>query len=185
MKRKQFLYKDEQKWEYGTILIEDDICLIENEEGDVLLAESLQNRPIWIQREGKWAQAGFQNKLVLTCCGEDISLSGGECIRYEKSVKRPLMALLDSLDDETFLAFLQHLHSFGLSVFDCVFSYNKEVFSDISEEQGVSFYHFSNDTAQCALQHHYSKGAAGDRFEWTASDGKRSIMYSAVQRGRK
>ncbi|MEC1605892.1 DUF2777 domain-containing protein [Bacillus halotolerans] len=185
MKRKQFLYKDEQKWEYGTILVEDGICLIENQEGEVLLAESLQNRPIWIQREGKWEQADFQDKMVLICCGEDISLSGGECIRYEKSVKRPLMTLLDSLDDETFLAFLQHLHSFGLSVFDCVFSYNKEVFSNISEEQGVSFYHFSNDTAQCALQHHYSRGTAGDRFEWTASDGKRSIMYSAVQRGRK
>ncbi|MCY9428985.1 DUF2777 domain-containing protein, partial [Bacillus spizizenii] len=34
-------------------------------------------------------------------------------------------------------------------------------------------------------QHHYSHDGTGDRFEWTASNGKRSIMYSAVQRGRK
>ncbi|WP_161477169.1 DUF2777 domain-containing protein [Bacillus subtilis] len=185
MKRKQLIYTGERKWEYGTILIEDGICLIENGEGDILLADSLQHSPIWVHHKGKWEQAGFQDKLVLACGAENISLSGGERIRYEKSVKRPLMALLDSLDDETFLAFLQHLHSFGLSVFDCVFSYNKGVFSDTSAGQGVSFYHFSNDTAQCAMQHHYSSEGTGDRFEWTASNGKRSIMYSAVQRGRK
>lgn len=38
MKRKQLLYTEERKWEYGTILIEDGICLIENGEGDILLA---------------------------------------------------------------------------------------------------------------------------------------------------
>ncbi|MEC2059930.1 MULTISPECIES: DUF2777 domain-containing protein [Bacillus] len=185
MKRKQLIYTEERKWEYGTILIEDGICLIENGEGDILSADTLQHRQIWVHHKGKWEQAGFQDQLVLACGEENISLAGGERIRYEKSVKRPLMALLDSLDDETFLAFLQHLHSFGLSVFDCVFSYNKGVFSNTSEEQGVSFYHFSNDTAQCAMQHHYSSEGTGDRFEWTASNGKRSIMYSAVQRGRK
>ncbi|MCY9431894.1 DUF2777 family protein, partial [Bacillus spizizenii] len=48
MKRKQLLYKEERKWEYGTILIEDGICLIENREGDILLADSLHHSPIWI-----------------------------------------------------------------------------------------------------------------------------------------
>ena len=142
MKRKQLLYTEERKWEYGTILIEDGICLIENGEGDILLADSLQHSPIWIHHKGKWEQAGFQDKLVLACGAENISLSGGERIRYEKSVKRPLMALLDSLDDETFLAFLQHLHSFGLSVFDCVFSYNKGVFSDTSAGHTADAWHF-------------------------------------------
>ncbi|ARW06147.1 DUF2777 domain-containing protein [Bacillus atrophaeus] len=185
MKRKQYLFTEERKWEYGTIIVEDGICVIENEEGDMLLAESLPNAPVYIQLNGVWEKAGISSSFAVIRDGRRIPLSGGESIRYEKSIKRPLMALLDSLDDETFLAFLQHLRVFGLSVFDCVFSYNKGLFSGGSpeEEEGVSFYHFSNDEAQCALQHHYSRGSSSnDRFEWTASDGKRSIMYSAVQR---
>lgn len=63
MKRKQLLYKEEQKWEYGTILIEDGICLIENEEGDILLADSLHHGPIWIQHKGKWEQSRLSGSI--------------------------------------------------------------------------------------------------------------------------
>ena len=41
------------------------------------------------------------------------------------------------------------------------------------------------DKKESKEAHHYSSEGTGDRFEWTASNGKRSIMYSAVQRGRK
>lgn len=76
MKRKQLIYTEERKWEYGTILIEDGICLIENGEGDILLADTLQHSPIWVHHKGKWEQAGFQDQLVLACGEENISLSG-------------------------------------------------------------------------------------------------------------
>ena len=42
--RQKRLYAEKRKWIYGKILMEDGICLIENEEGDLLLVESL-NRP--------------------------------------------------------------------------------------------------------------------------------------------
>ncbi|KXZ18850.1 hypothetical protein AXI59_07210 [Bacillus nakamurai] len=178
MKRKQ-LFSEKNKWERGTLMIEDGICLVENGEGDILLAESLGNAAVFIKLDGKWQPARIQGDTAEVDSGGTIVLSGGEAIRYEKAVKRPLLALLDSLDDETFLLFLKHLHGFGLSVFDCVFSYNQAMFSG----EGVSFYHFSADDAQCALQHHRGSSGKNDRFEWTASDGRRSIMYSTAKHG--
>ncbi|ASF54609.1 hypothetical protein WYY_14280 [Bacillus velezensis M27] len=175
MKRKQ-LFSEKNKWGRGTLIIEDGICLVENDEGDILLADSLGNADVLMKRDGRWQPARICGGSAET--GADtIPLLGGEEIRYEKAVKRPLLTLLDSLDDETFLLFLSHLHGFGLSVYDCVFSYNQALFSG----EGVSFYHFSADDAQCALQHHRGSSGKHDRFEWTASDGRRSIMYSAAR----
>ncbi len=146
MKRKQ-LFSEKNKWGRGTLMIEDGICLVENDEGDILLADSLGNADVLMKRGGRWRLG-----TDLRRCGRNRRrhhpLLGGEEIRYEKAVKRPLLTLLDSLDDETFLLFLSHLHGFGLSVYDCVFSYDQALFSG----EGVSFYHFSADEAQCALQ---------------------------------
>ncbi|WP_438421577.1 DUF2777 family protein [Bacillus siamensis] len=177
MKRKQ-LFSEKNKWGRGTLIIEDGICLVENDEGDILLADSLGNAAVLMKCDGRWQQAQIHGASA-EIGADTVALFGGEEIRYEKAVKRPLLTLLDSLDDETFLLFLSHLHGFGLSVYDCVFSYNQTLFSG----EGVSFYHFSADDAQCALQHHRGSPGKHDRFEWTASDGRRSIMYSAAKHG--
>ncbi len=56
MKRKQ-LFSEKNKWGRGTLMIEDGICLVENDEGDILLADSLGNADVLMKRDGRWQPA--------------------------------------------------------------------------------------------------------------------------------
>ncbi|NPC92142.1 DUF2777 domain-containing protein [Bacillus sp. WMMC1349] len=179
--REQRIYNEKRKWMYGTIIIEEGICLIENQAGDLLLIESLLSPGVYIQLEGEWLKTELIAPFAVTERFGQIQLTGGESIRYLKNVKQALSDFLSDLEDGQFYSLMDQLNSLGFSVFDCVYAYNGLSFSAHPEmTKGVSFYQFSNDVKQCALQHHYERAEKKkDRFEWTTSDGERIVTISA------
>ncbi|MFN2747058.1 MULTISPECIES: DUF2777 domain-containing protein [Bacillus] len=179
--REKRMYAEKRKWIYGKILMEDGICLIENEEGDLFLVESLISPGVFISIDGEWLKAELFDQFAVTEHSETIQLKGGESIRYLKTVKQAFLEFLEGLDNGRFYSFLEQLNDLGFSVFDCVYAYNGLCFiSEKKGAKGVSFYQFSNDLKQCALQHHYERnGDHKDRFEWTTSDGERIVTISA------
>ncbi|PAE64249.1 hypothetical protein CHH90_09980 [Bacillus licheniformis] len=181
--RQKRLYAEKRKWIYGKILMEDGICLIENEGGDLLLVESLNSPGVFISIDGEWQKAELFDQFAVTEKPETVKLTGGEPIRYLKTVKQAFLEFLNDLEDGQFYSFLDQLNSLGFSVFDCVFAYNGLSFwPEKKDVKGVSFYQFSHDMKQCALQHHYErKEEWKDRFEWTASDGERIVMISTFK----
>lgn len=181
--REMRIYEEDRRWIYGTIIMDEGICLIENEEGDICLFESLRSPGVYIDLDGKWVKAELFDRFAATERGENIPLTGGEAIRYLKTVKQAFLDFLYDLDDGQFYSFLDQLNSLGFSVFDCVYAFNGLSFSaNPATEKGASFYQFSNDVKQCALQHHYERtGERKDRFEWTTSDGIRIVTISAYK----
>lgn len=181
--REMRIYEEDRRWIYGTIIMDEGICLIENEEGDICLFESLRSPGVYIDLDGKWVKAELFDRFAATERGENIPLTGGEAIRYLKTVKQAFLDFLYDLDNGQFYSFLDQLNSLGFSVFDCVYAFNGLSFSaNPATEKGASFYQFSNDVKQCALQHHYKRtGERKDRFEWTTSDGIRIVTISAYK----
>lgn len=181
--REMRIYEESRKWIYGTVIMEDGICLIENEEGDLFLFESLKSPAVFVKLDGDWVKAELFDQFAVTEKHGNIALTGGEALRYLKTVKQAFLDFLNDLDDGQFYAFLDQLNSLGFSVFDCVYAYNGLSFLTGAEcAKGVSFYQFSTDVKQCALQHHYERnGERKDRFEWTASDGTRIVTISAYK----
>ncbi|WP_307893856.1 DUF2777 domain-containing protein [Bacillus swezeyi] len=181
IEREKRIYREKRKWIYGNILMEDGICLIENEEGDLFLVESLKSPGVFISIDGEWLKAELFDRFAIIERSETVKLSGGEPIRYLKIVKQAFLAFLNDLEDGQFYSFLDQLNDLGFSVFDCVYAYNSLCFSaEKKDAEGVSFYQFSNDVKHCALQHHYErKDERKDRFEWTTSNGERIVTISA------
>lgn len=103
--RQKRIYAEKRKWIYGKILMEDGICLIENEEGDLFLVESLNSPGVFISIDGEWQKAELFDQFAVTEKPETVKLTGGESIRYLKTVKQAFLEFLNDLEDGQFYSF--------------------------------------------------------------------------------
>ncbi|CAM3658396.1 DUF2777 domain-containing protein [Mesobacillus zeae] len=111
--------------------------------------------------------------------GASISqLENGETVRIRKQLIYSLEKLVEGLEDEALLYFLNTLNSLHFSIHDSIYCYNHLTFLNPEKEaSGVNFLIFDNETQICSVQHHFDYGKKRvDRFEFTLSDGKRTVI---------
>lgn len=170
----------------GYIFIEDGHCLIEDAAGDLFLPESI-NGCIWLKNGTAWVEGVLcgKNHEFQTKDGA-LKLKGGEEISYPLSLLKPLEELLELLNDRQFELLLQELNRLGFSLFDCVYGFQPLSYLSLANQEGFSgaaFFQFANDSSHCSLQHHFRRGeSVGDRFEFTLSSGKRSLIMETGEK---
>ncbi|WP_342689583.1 DUF2777 family protein [Bacillus pumilus] len=167
-KRMKQLERCSRRWCSGYLLIENGYCLIEDEEGDIMLPESLQSTMICLKENGRWTKGELLGSMILHESGQLVEVQGGEVIQYTASLAKGWLDLLMFVPENVFYEIIAQVEQLGFSVYDCVFS-------SFHSFQRVSFFQFSTDSQSLALQYHHDSAAGQIRFEWTTSDGYRSV----------
>ena len=167
-KRMKHLERCSRRWCNGYLLMENGQCLIEDEEGDIMMPESLQSSMICLKEKDRWTKGELLGSMILHENGQLLEVQGGEMIQYTASLAKGWLDLLMFVPENVFYQIIDHVEQFGFSVYDCVFS-------SFHPSHRVSFFQFSGDTQSLALQCHHEPAAGQIRFEWTTSDGHRSV----------
>lgn len=167
-KRLKYLQHHRQKWCNGYLLIENGHCLIEDEEGDIILPESLQSSMICLKENDRWTKGEWIGSMILLENGQLMEIKGGEAIQYTASLSKGWLDLLMFVPENAFYQIIDDIEQLGFSVYDCVFS-------SFYPFHAISFFQFSRDTQSLALQCHHHSAASQIQFEWTTSDGHRLI----------
>ncbi|MEC3592817.1 DUF2777 family protein [Bacillus pumilus] len=167
-KRMKQLERCSRRWRSGYLLIENGHCLIEGEEGEIILPESLQSTMICLKENDRWTKGELLGSMILHESGQLVEVQGGEVIQYTASLAKGWLDLLMFVPENVFYEIIAQVEQLGFSVYDCVFS-------SLHSFQRVSFFQFSTDTQSLALQCHHDSAAGQIRFEWTSSDGHRSV----------
>ncbi|WP_342488274.1 DUF2777 family protein [Bacillus sp. FSL M8-0266] len=167
-KRMKQLERCSRRWRSGYLLIENGHCLIEDEEGEIMLPESLQSTMICLKENDTWTKGELLGSMILHESGQLVEVQGGEVIQYTASLAKGWLDLLMLVPENVFYEIIAQVEQLGFSVYDCVFS-------SFYSFQRVSFFQFSTDTQSLALQCHHDSAAGQIRFEWTSSDGHRSV----------
>ncbi|MBU8609100.1 DUF2777 family protein [Bacillus pumilus] len=167
-KRMKQLERCSRRWRSGYLLIENGHCLIEDEEGEIMLPESLQSTMICLKENDTWTKGELLGSMILHESGQLVEVQGGEVIQYTASLAKGWLDLLMFVPENVFYEIIAQVEQLGFSVYDCVFS-------SFYSFQRVSFFQFSTDTQSLALQCHHDSAAGQIRFEWTSSDGHRSV----------
>ncbi|MFE5472891.1 DUF2777 family protein [Bacillus safensis] len=166
--RMKQLERCSRRWCNGYLLIENGHCLIEDEEGEIMLPESLQSTMICLKENDRWTKGELLGSMILHENGQLIEVQGGENIQFTASLAKGWLDLLMFVPENVFDHILEQIEQLGFSVYDCVFS-------SFHSLQRVSFFQFSADTQSLALQCHHEPAASPIRFEWTTSDGHRTV----------
>ncbi|PCK22082.1 hypothetical protein CEY02_05115 [Bacillus pumilus] len=172
-KRMKHLQRCSQRWCNGYLVIENGHCLIEDEEGEIMLPESLQSSMVFFKENDRWTKGELLGSMILHENGQLMEVTGGEVIQYTASLAKGWLDLLMFVPENVFYQMIEHVEQLGFSVYDCVFS-------SFHPFHCVSFFQFSADTQSLALQCHHESAAGHIRFEWTTSDGHRSISQFDV-----
>lgn len=167
-KRMKQLERCTRRWCSGYLLIENGHCLIEDEEGEIMLPESLQSTMICLKENDRWTKGKLVGSMILHESGQLVEVQGGEVIQYTVSLAKGWLDLLMFVPENVFYDIIEQVEQLGFSVYDCVFS-------SFHSFQQVSFFQFSTDTQSLALQCHHENAASQIRFEWTTSDGHRFV----------
>ncbi|MFS0655981.1 DUF2777 family protein [Bacillus sp. 179-C3.3 HS] len=171
--RMKYLQQSNQRWCHGSLLIEKGQCLIEDEEGEIMLPESLQSPMIFIKDRNDWAKGELLGSTILHENGELHEIKGGELIQYTPMLAKGWVDFLMSVPENGFYHVIKQLEQLGFSVYDCVFS-------SFYPFHSVSFFQFSAEIQSLAL-HYYHQTAHGQiRFEWTTSSGHMSTSQFHV-----
>ncbi|WP_353856169.1 DUF2777 family protein [Bacillus sp. Bos-x628] len=171
--RLKHLQQSSQRWCNGYLLLENEHCLIEDEEGDIMMPESLQSPMILIKESGLWRKGELLGTVILHENGQLIDVQGGEIIQYTQAIAKGWLDLLLSVPENVFYQVIEILEQYDFSVYDCVFS-------SFHPFHRASFFQFSTDTHSLALQYHRDSASGLIRFEWTTSSGHRSISQFHV-----
>ncbi|MBD3859831.1 DUF2777 family protein [Bacillus sp. 28A-2] len=167
-KRMKHLERSSRRWCNGYLLIENGHCLIEDEEGEIMLPESLQSTMIYLKENDRWTKGELLGSMILHENGQLLEVQGGEMIQYTASLAKGWLDFLMFVPENVFYQIIEQVEQLGFSVYDCVFS-------SFHSFQRVSFFQFSADTQSLALQCHHEPAADHIRLEWTTSDGQRSV----------
>lgn len=133
---------------------------------------------IEVYRGGRWQQGILEAEGKIHLHREFTFLRDNEPIRIRKKLLYSFERLLEELNDDSFFQFVTTLNSLDFSIYDCIYSYNQLTFlRELTNQSGVNFFTFDNETQICLVQHHFSYGKKDhDRFEFTLNTGKRIII---------
>ncbi|MDM5297456.1 DUF2777 family protein [Bacillus pumilus] len=166
--RMNHLQRCTQRWCNGYLLMEKGRCLIEDEEGEIMLPESLQSSMVLIVENDGWTKGELLGTMLLLENGRLVEVKGGEKIQFTEMLAKGWLDLLMSIPEHVFYQVIDDVEQLGFSVYDCVFS-------SFHPSQRVSFFQFSVDAQSLALQVDHDIANGQICFEWTTSGGHRSV----------
>lgn len=168
----------------GTIeYINDQWVFFEKETEEASLLEEFSNQCIEVFRHNRWKKGVLPTEDKINLQDGSVILRNRDYIRIRKNLIYSLEKLLEEISDDAFYQFIFHLNSYQFSIYDCIYCYNHLTFLHHSKrKEGVNFMIFDNQDEICCIQHHfcYYKNRS-DRFEYTFSSGKRTIIEKISQ----
>lgn len=150
----------------------------DEETEEAALMDEFIHQEIELLRKDKWRKGFLLEDGSIQTGKETLVLQDQERIKVRKQLVYSLERLLDELNDEAFVQFINILNSFNFSIYDCIYCYNHMTFLDQGLRRfGVNFLIFDNEELISNVQHHFDYGeTAADRFEFTLSNGKRAVI---------
>ncbi|KIY23254.1 MULTISPECIES: DUF2777 domain-containing protein [Mesobacillus] len=150
----------------------------DEETEEAALIEEFAHQEVEVQRNSKWCKGILLDDGNIQTGKEILSLTDQEMIRIRKQLIYSFERLLDELNDEAFVQFIQTLNSLKFSLYDCIYCYNHLTFLDHKAgRSGVNFLIFDNEEHICSVQHHFDYYEIQmDRFELTLNNGKRTVV---------
>lgn len=150
----------------------------DEETDEAALVDEFIHQEVEVLRNNKWCRGFLLDNGCIQTGNEQLHLQDQELLRVRKQLVYALERLLDELNDEAFIQFINTLNSLNFSVHDCIYCYNHLTFLDHeSGMSGVNFLIFDNEELICSVQHHFDYHEKhNDRFELTMSNGKRTVI---------
>ena len=176
--RLKLIEGQDRSYDVGTIEYNQQWVFFDDETDEASLLEQYIHQEIDVLRENIWRKGLLLDSSHLQCGSEIIVLKDRETIRIRKQLIYSLERLLDELNDEAFYHFVQALNSHHFSIHDCIYCYNHLTFLKAEKRgSGVNFLIFDNEESICSIQHHFDYSSQhNDRFEFTLSSGKRTVI---------
>ncbi|MCM3586105.1 DUF2777 domain-containing protein [Mesobacillus maritimus] len=171
--------KQDRSFETGTIeYINQQWVFFDEETEEASLLDHFLHQEIEISRTDCWLKGMLIEGGRVQCGSELFDLHDRETIRIRKQLIYSLERLLEQLQDEAFLYFINTLNSLQFSVHDCIYCYNHLNFLNPKDRvNGVNFLIFDNEEEICSIQHHFDYSSTrNDRFEFTLNNGKRTVI---------
>ncbi|HAQ08244.1 MAG TPA: DUF2777 domain-containing protein [Bacillus bacterium] len=150
----------------------------DEETEEAALVDEFVHQEIEVLRNNKWRKGFLLDNGCIQTGNETLHLQDQELIKIRKQLIYSFERLLDELNDEAFIHFLNTLNSLDFSIYDCIYCYNHLTFLDNeSGVSGVNFLIFDNEELISSVQHHFDYHTKQtDRFEITLSNGKRAVI---------
>ncbi|WP_071459115.1 DUF2777 family protein [Bacillus massilinigeriensis] len=177
--RKKLIDAQERSFQTGTVeYMNKQWVYFEEETEEAFLLEEYLHEEAEIFREGSWVRGRIREDGTIGDLGHYYSLITGEKVKIRKKLIYSLEKLVECLEEETLLYFLNTLNSLHFSIFDSIYCYNHLNFlHKDSTAIGVNFIIFDNGNDICSVHHHFEyRLKQSDRFEFTLCDGKRTIV---------
>lgn len=163
----------------GTVeFINSQWVFFDEETEEAALVDEFLHQEIEVLRSNKWRKGFLLDGGCIQTGNEKLFLQDKEIIKIRKQLIYSLERLLDELNNEAFIQFLNTLNSINFSIYDCIYCYNHLTFLDAEKgSSGVNFLIFDNEEIICSVQHHFDyHEKQSDRFEITLSNGKRAVI---------
>jgi hypothetical protein len=150
----------------------------DEETDEAALVDEFIHQEVEVLRNNKWCKGFLLDNGRIQTGNDEFLLLHQEPLRIRKQLVYSLERLLDELNDEAFIQFVNTLNSLNFSVYDCIYCYNHLTFLDHNRgKSGVNFLIFDNEELICSVQHHFDYiERQNDRFEMTMSNGKRTVI---------
>ncbi|TYR79556.1 DUF2777 domain-containing protein [Priestia megaterium] len=162
----------------GTVeCIDSEWIFFEDDNDEASMLNDIVNDSLELLIDTKWEKAMIVENHQLKTPNGTYSLRNGDKLRVTKKLPYAYEQLLYSLTKEAFLALTNHLNSLQISLYDCIYCHNTLCFLPSgSDIKGANFIIYDNEEQICAVQHLFERGKhTVDRFEYTLSNGERSL----------
>lgn len=125
-----------------------------------------------------WEKGTLLDNTIVYITNDIHYLKNGDRIRYNKKLAYSFKTLIEELNDQSYLNFVNTLNNLTYSLYDCIYCHNFLLFLKEKEiKEGMNVIVFDNENQICVVQHYFfRKGEeVNDRFEFSQSNGKRVI----------
>jgi hypothetical protein len=163
----------------GTVeYINNQWVFFDDETEEAALVDEFIHQEVEVFRSNKWCKGFLLDNGCIQTGNEQLFLQDQETIRIRKQLIYSFERLLDELNDEAFVQFINTLNSLHFSIYDCIYCYNHLTFLDnVNGKSGVNFLILDNEELICSVQHHFDyHEIQNDRFELTMNNGRRAVI---------
>lgn len=167
----------------GTVeYINEQWVFFDNETEEASSLDDFVHQEVEIFRHNRWKKGILLENGKIKILNNIVLLNHQETIKIRKPLIYSLEQLLEEISDDAFYQFITHLNFLNFSIYDCIYCYNQlSFFSESERKEGVNFLIFDNQEDICNVQHHfYYDEKRNDRFEYTLSNGKRTILGKLI-----
>ncbi|MBB2479743.1 DUF2777 family protein [Bacillus sp. APMAM] len=158
--------------------INDQWVFFDEETDEAFMLEQYSLQEVEIFHRHQWLRGILEEDGKITLPTSTLFLQDKMKIRIRKQITFALEILLNELTDDVLFYFIYNLNLLDFSIYDCIYGHNQLSYLDEEENRnGVNFLIFDNGECICNVQHHFTyEQEYQDRFEFTLSTGKRTIV---------